>query len=82
MGLSEIAKVVETVDAAEIGRFQPDLRAGISVNATVCFTLTQSVVVAEAVERGLARREEGGGSTESSAGLPTARPEPEDERPD
>ena len=25
---------------------------------------------------------EGGGSTESSAGLPTARPEPEDERPD
>jgi imidazolonepropionase-like amidohydrolase len=33
MGLSEIAKVVETIDAAEIGRFQPDLRAGISVNA-------------------------------------------------
>ncbi len=33
LGLSEIAKVVETVDAAEIGRFQPDLRAGISVNA-------------------------------------------------
>jgi imidazolonepropionase-like amidohydrolase len=33
LGLSEIAKVVETVDAAEIGRFQPDLRGGISVNA-------------------------------------------------
>ena len=33
LGLSEIAKVVETVDAGEIGRFQPDLRAGISVNA-------------------------------------------------
>jgi len=33
LGLSEVAKVIETVDAAEIGRFQPDLRAGISVNA-------------------------------------------------
>ncbi|QDT52180.1 N-acetylglucosamine-6-phosphate deacetylase [Caulifigura coniformis] len=33
LGLSEVAKVVETVDAAEIGRLQPDLRAGISVNA-------------------------------------------------
>jgi transaldolase len=30
---------------------------GISINATVCFTLPQSVAVAEAVERGLRRRE-------------------------
>ena len=30
---------------------------GISINATVCFTLPQCVAVAEAVERGLARRE-------------------------
>jgi transaldolase len=30
---------------------------GISVNATVCFTLPQSIAVAEAVERGLKRRE-------------------------
>ena len=30
---------------------------GISINATVCFTLPQCVAVAEAVERGLSRRE-------------------------
>src|SRR6266508_2128587 len=30
---------------------------GISINATVCFTLPQCVAVAEAIERGLSRRE-------------------------
>jgi transaldolase len=30
---------------------------GVSINATVCFTLPQSIAVAEAVERGLRRRE-------------------------
>ena len=30
---------------------------GISINATVCFTLSQCVAVAEAIERGLERRE-------------------------
>jgi transaldolase len=34
---------------------------GISINATVCFTLPQCVAVAEAVERGLRQRERGGG---------------------
>jgi transaldolase len=33
---------------------------GISINATVCFTLSQCVAVAEAVERGLQRREREG----------------------
>jgi transaldolase len=33
---------------------------GISVNATVCFTLPQCIAVAEAVERGLRRREQEG----------------------
>jgi transaldolase len=33
---------------------------GISINATVCFTLPQCLAVAEAVERGLARREKEG----------------------
>ncbi len=33
---------------------------GISINATVCFTLPQCVAVAEAVERGLTRRQEEG----------------------
>lgn len=34
--------------------------AGISINATACFTLPQCVAVAEAVERGLKRREKEG----------------------
>src|SRR5262249_26026712 len=38
---------------------------GISVNATVCFTLPQCVAVAEAVERGLRRREAGGQDIDS-----------------
>jgi transaldolase len=33
---------------------------GISINATVCFTLPQCIAVAEAVERGLGRREREG----------------------
>ena len=33
---------------------------GISINATVCFTLSQCIAVAEAVERGLKRREREG----------------------
>jgi transaldolase len=33
---------------------------GISINATVCFTLPQCVAVAEAVERGLERRQRNG----------------------
>jgi transaldolase len=33
---------------------------GVSINATVCFTLPQCIAVAEAVERGLARREREG----------------------
>jgi len=36
---------------------------GVSINATVCFTLPQCVAVAEAVERGLARREREGKDT-------------------
>ena len=34
--------------------------AGITINATVCFTLPQAIAVAEAVERGLKRREAAG----------------------
>ena len=38
---------------------------GISINATVCFTLPQCIAVAEAVERGLKRREREGKDIES-----------------
>jgi transaldolase len=36
---------------------------GVNVNATVCFTVSQAVAVAEAIERGLSRRESQGKST-------------------
>lgn len=39
---------------------------GISINATVCFTVSQCLAVAAAVERGLARREQAG---QKSAGM-------------
>jgi transaldolase len=38
---------------------------GVNVNATVCFTLPQSIAVAEAVERGLKRRAAAGHETAS-----------------
>jgi transaldolase len=38
---------------------------GISINATVCFTLPQCIAVAEAVERGLKRREQEGKEIET-----------------
>jgi transaldolase len=34
--------------------------AGVNINATVCFTVPQAIVLAEAVERGLRRRDESG----------------------
>jgi transaldolase len=38
---------------------------GISVNTTVCFSVAQALAAAEAIDRGLARREAGGESTAS-----------------
>jgi len=38
---------------------------GLSINATVCFTVPQCIAVAEAVERGLSRRESEGTDIES-----------------
>lgn len=50
-----IVKIPAT--AAGIPAIEEATYAGISVNATVSFTLSQAVLVAEAVERGLRRRE-------------------------
>jgi transaldolase len=48
------------VTAAGIPAIEEATFRGISINATVCFTLPQCVAVAEAVERGLKRREREG----------------------
>jgi transaldolase len=48
------------VTKAGIAAIEEATYRGISINATVCFTLPQCVAVAEAVERGLKRREKEG----------------------
>jgi transaldolase len=48
------------VTCAGIPAIEEATYLGISINATVCFTLPQCVAVAEAVERGLQRRERQG----------------------
>jgi len=48
------------VTKAGITAIEEATRLGISINATVSFTLPQAVAVAEAVERGLKRREKEG----------------------
>jgi transaldolase len=48
------------VTSAGIPAIEEATYRGISINATVCFSLPQCIAVAEAVERGLARREREG----------------------
>ena len=48
------------VTSAGIPAIEEATYRGVSINATVCFTLPQCVAVAEAVERGLRRRESEG----------------------
>jgi transaldolase len=48
------------VTAAGIPAIEEATSRGMSINATVCFTLPQCIAVAEAVERGLKRREREG----------------------
>jgi transaldolase len=53
-----IVKIPAT--AAGIVAIEEATYRGVSVNATVCFTLPQCIAVAEAVERGFSRREREG----------------------
>ncbi|MDQ6722446.1 MAG: transaldolase family protein [Candidatus Dormibacteraeota bacterium] len=48
------------VTRAGIAAIEESTYRGISINATVCFTLPQCIAVAQAVERGLRRREREG----------------------
>jgi len=56
-GLAPNIIVKIPVTAAGVQAIEEATYRGISINATVCFTLPQCVAVAEAVERGLRRRE-------------------------
>jgi transaldolase len=53
------------VTQAGISAIEEATYMGISINATVSFTLPQAIAVAEAVERGLSRREKEGKEIES-----------------
>lgn len=55
------------VTKAGVAAIEEATYRGVSVNATVSFTVPQSLAVAEAVERGLARREKEGLDTASMA---------------
>jgi transaldolase len=58
-----IVKVPAT--AAGVATIEEATSAGISINATVSFTVAQAIAVAEAVERGLARRTAAGHDIET-----------------
>jgi len=58
LGPNMIIKI--PVTKAGVTAIEEATYAGITINATACFTLPQCVAVAEAVERGLTRREKEG----------------------
>jgi transaldolase len=58
LALNIIVKIPAT--QAGIPAMEEATYRGISINATVCFTLPQCIAVAEAIERGLKRREQEG----------------------
>jgi transaldolase len=64
-GLAPNLQVKIPATRAGITAIEEVTAAGVSINATVCFTVPQAIAVAEAVERGLARREADGGDTAS-----------------
>jgi transaldolase len=62
-GLARNMQVKVPATRAGITAIEEVTAAGVSINATVCFTVPQAIAVAEAVERGLARHEADGGDT-------------------
>ncbi|MGN6797127.1 MAG: transaldolase family protein, partial [Gaiellaceae bacterium] len=66
-GLAPNMQVKAPVTRAGIAALEEMTAAGVSINATVSFTVPQALAVAEAVERGLRRREEAGGDIATMA---------------
>jgi len=64
-GLAPNLLVKFPATAAGIAGIEEATFQGININATVNFTLPQAIAVAEAVERGLERREQAGNDTSS-----------------
>lgn len=66
-GLSPNMQVKMPASKAGIEAMEEATYLGISINATICFTVAQAVVVAEAVERGLERRAKAGCASDMMA---------------
>src|SRR5947209_2170868 len=64
-GLAPNMQVKIPATRAGIDAIEQLTAAGVSINATVCFTVPQALSVAEAVERGLARRDAAGEDSSS-----------------
>ncbi|HVV72161.1 MAG TPA: transaldolase family protein [Verrucomicrobiae bacterium] len=62
-GLAPNIQAKIPVTRAGIAAIEEATFRGVNINATVCFTLPQAVAVAEAVERGVKRREAAGQET-------------------
>jgi transaldolase len=60
-GLAPNIQVKFPATAAGLGAIERATAAGVQINATVCFTVSQAIAVAEAVERGLTALAANGG---------------------
>lgn len=63
--LAENIQVKMPATKAGIKAFEEATYSGVSINATVCFSIPQAIAAAEAVERGLRRRKDEGKSNEN-----------------
>jgi transaldolase len=62
-GLAPNMQIKIPATRAGIAAIEEVTAAGVSINATVCFTVPQALAVADAVQRGLERRESAGQDT-------------------
>ena len=70
-GLAPNMQVKFPATAAGIAAIEEATAHGVSINATVSFTVPQALMAAEAVERGLARRAAAGGDTSTMSPIVT-----------
>jgi transaldolase len=70
-GLARNIQVKFPATATGLVAIEEATALGVNINATVSFTVPQAIAAAEAVERGLVRRERGGGDTAAMSPIVT-----------